>query len=323
MTAAMPDAVGVSPRLLRTGLTVMVAVLLVAGAAAAYRLSTRTTPVTLSQAISRFRSSEARVAAAQADAQPPSVADPAAPASPTTVPGPTATAPAGTGRAVPAPVVTTPAPGAVRVAAPAAPASAPPGVYTYATDGSERVSALGGQSHTYPARTTITVTSTPCGSNARWDPLQQRFDEWDMCNAGSGLQLRRITTYHEFFSQADRRVYDCTPETRFRPDSTVAGTTFGGRCVASGAAAVLSGSVVGVEQVLVGSTPVQAVHVHLDEQLTGATSGTRSGDRWFALADNLLLRLVSTTEADTQTAFGPTHYHETVRLALTDLRPAT
>src|SRR5262245_41031561 len=48
------------------------------------------------------------------------------------------------------------------------------GVYLYSTRGEESVDALGGATHHYPARTTITVVEVPCGVRLQWQPLEER-----------------------------------------------------------------------------------------------------------------------------------------------------
>jgi hypothetical protein len=81
-----------------------------------------------------------------------------------TTDGPATTAPATTAPATSAPVETT---------HPAAPSRRlpSPGVYVYATTGSESVDALAGTDHDYPAETTITVLRAGCGVVLRWVAL--------------------------------------------------------------------------------------------------------------------------------------------------------
>src|SRR5215211_664686 len=62
-----------------------------------------------------------------------------------------------------------------------------PGVYRYATTGSERVDALGGATHTYPPITTITVTEAGCGVQTRWDALQERWNLRQLCLGHGGI----------------------------------------------------------------------------------------------------------------------------------------
>lgn len=208
------------------------------------------------------------------------------------------------------------------VAAPIAPVVPGPGVYVYDTKGSEHVSALGGASHTYPSQTTITVTKTPCGDDLRWDALQQRWDKLVACADGRAIHIAEIVTYHEFFKQADLKDYRCDGATLFKPNSDNAGTTLSGNCAGSGASITWKGHVVGTEDVAVaGQRTVRAVHVRMDEVLTGDTHGTRHTDTWYAVDNNLLVRREAYTDVDSKSSFGYTHYNETLSLKIASLTP--
>jgi len=196
-----------------------------------------------------------------------------------------------------------------------------PGVYVYDTKGSEHVSALGGASHTYPNQTTVTVTKTACGDDVRWDALQERWDEWSTCGDGHAIDIHSIITYHEFFKQVDKKSYLCDPTTTFRPRSDSTGATLVGNCSGSGASIKWTGKIVGTEAMRVAGSAVQAVHVRIDETLTGDTHGTRHHDSWYAIGTNLLLRRESYTDVDSKSAFGYTHYNENLSLRISSLQP--
>lgn len=298
-----------------------IAALLAANAWAFLELGRRTNPVTVGQALSRFRATEAT-----APARPP--AAPVASTTPTT--GPLAadpTAPAAAGTADPA----APEPEAAagpQVAAPTAGESSaeplgaptPNGVYVYDTAGYESITALGGATHTYPAQSTMTVRSSACGSDVRWEPLEQRFDDWQLCRSGTGLALTSFTTHHEFFGQADERTFTCTG-LWFRPPSDVPGTTTQGTCTTKGSQVAATTTVRGVEDMVVGGQAVKAVRVRVDEQLTGSTAGTRTSESWYEQTTGLLLKRTSSTDADTDSTLGQTRFREDVTLTLTSLDP--
>jgi len=85
-----------------------------------------------------------------------------------------------------------------------------PGVYRYATIGQEHVDALDGTTHTYPPETTITVVPAGCGVSLRWDALQERWDEWQLCATPAGVELGSDgIQYHEFFGQPDNEAVVC------------------------------------------------------------------------------------------------------------------
>ena len=199
----------------------------------------------------------------------------------------------------------------------------PPGVYVFSTSGYETVSALGGSRHDYPSQTTITFTNTRCGVNLRWDGLQQRWDQYDLCVEGSALRMVSYTAYHDFFGQVDERTYDCAPGTYLLPPNQTTGATFAGSCTSGGGAAAVSmaGQVVARGTMAVAGAAVPAVHVQIQERLTGATKGTRSHDMWFALTNQLPIVFNSVTDAQTQTTFGYTAYHEQLVLSLRSTQP--
>jgi hypothetical protein len=95
-------------------------------------------------------------------------------------------------------------------APPATPQLMEPGIYRYATTGSEQIDALGGTSHDYPAETTITVIDSGCGVSLRWDALRERREEWALCATPDGIELQPDgDQYHEFYSQPDDEAVAC------------------------------------------------------------------------------------------------------------------
>lgn len=196
-----------------------------------------------------------------------------------------------------------------------------PGVYVYKTKGYEEVSVLGGSRHTYPEETTMTVRRTACGYDVRWDALKERWEQAATCMQGGAVHLHTLEMYREFFQQVDRRVFTCTPETRIRPDRDTPGGGFGGRCESDGSVVSITGTVVGTEDVVVAGRPVASVRVRLDQQLSGASKGTRVTESWYAVTDGLLLKRTSLTDTDAKSAMGDTHYREDVVLELTSTTP--
>ena len=59
------------------------------------------------------------------------------------------------------------------------------GLYLYATTGFETTDALAGSRHEYPAQTYMTIQPGGCGTQVRWQALDQRWDEYDFCPDGS------------------------------------------------------------------------------------------------------------------------------------------
>lgn len=197
-----------------------------------------------------------------------------------------------------------------------------PGVYSYATTGGEQVSTLGGISHSYPATSTITVTPIPCGYDTRWAPLDARYDDYQLCSRGDAVELQSLVSYHSFDGQVQKKTFSCDPGTDLRPPTSQPGARFGGHCAGSGSDIALSGRVVGPETMSVDGQAVPVLHCHLDEILTGDIQGSRSTDAWWAMADNMLVRFESNTDAPrAQSSFGPTHYTERYTIQLASMHP--
>ncbi|MBV8958920.1 MAG: hypothetical protein JO087_09135 [Actinobacteria bacterium] len=303
-------------KLLRRSLAGVIATLLLCDLLGLFSVLRRVTPVTVDTAVSRFRAAQYQAGSPAPGESASAAAGPVASVlASTQAPVPTGAAPASTVKATKAAATRT------STATPVAtPTQAKPGVYVYATNGFETLAVLSAR-HDYPAQTTMTVTPNDCGRAIRWDGLDQRYDSWDTCAAGQGVRLRSFVSYHNFYGQAVRRDYTCTPSTYFRPDADQAGTKFLGECHSSDGDAILDGRIVGIETLTVAGQAVPVVHVRVDETLTGGTKGTRAADSWYAVADNLLVKRTSATDADTQTPFGYSHYHEVLSVTLADLHP--
>jgi hypothetical protein len=292
----------------------LAAVMLLALNAFAFKkVSNRADPVTVDTAIARYRAATAQTAA---DTIPSS-----------TIAGDGSLAAAAAAAATPTGVVTS---GGQQQSSTSAGTSGEvgvergptptPGVYVYDTVGSERVSALGGAQHDYPQQTTMTVTETACGVDVRWAPLEQRFEHWTMCLPGTANEMVRFTTHHEFFGKTEERTFECH-DTYIRPPSDTPGTEVKGGCKNGSDTAVTDTVVSGPETLLVQGVPVDTVRMHFDHQLSGSSNGYERGDVWVRVSDGLLVRFVSTIDADANSVIGPTHFHEVINLNLAELAP--
>jgi hypothetical protein len=209
-------------------------------------------------------------------------------------------------------------------ASPAAVAGLPaPGVYVYATEGGDEITVLGGSHHTYPAETTVTVTPEGCGVRMRWSALGERWEEWLLCLDGPRLEIRSITTYHQFFGKSDHREYFCGDDSLYRPVTDAAGTAWTSRCAAADATGTGSGTVVGVEFLSVGGRRTRALHVEIRTSFEGSTLGTREQDLWMVADTGLPIILISRDDLETDSALGRTDYGEAYRMELRSLDPRT
>lgn len=309
---ATSEGTGAKPRWSRRRLVAAaIAIVMVVGGGSFYAIGKRATPVSVDEAVSRYRQAEASSTRTDRVVDPdrdgPAIADRAGAAV-------TRDEEAGTDDGRPSARID-------RTASTTAGSLIAEGVYVYDTKGFEEVSVLGGARHEYPEQTTMTVERTECGADVRWDALEQRWDRWTTCALGRGIELRQFVTYHEFFKQVDSKTYVCPKGAMLRPSSDAAGTKTSGSCDSGEARVVINAKIVATEKVTVGDHALSAVHVRIDEVLTGATRGTRAVDSWYVPDTALLLKRKAVTDVDSKSAFGFTHYREEIEMTLSSLEP--
>lgn len=300
---------------LRQLLPLLLVVLSVSQLTSVATVMRRTRPVSVEQAVDRFRQA-ARAPDAATDVVHP-LASSAAPTGANVAAGGTPAPMGGLGSA--------PGDSGARAGAAAAdqlvrPAVPPSGVYVYATAGFEEIGLPGGR-RGYPAQTTMTVRPTGCGADVRWDVFDERWALWETCSPTRGIELRAFTTHHEFFRQVEHRRYECTPGSELRPAADAPGSATRGRCDDGHATVDVMTAVIAAVTIEVAGTAVDAIHVRIDEVLAGNTTGTRSSDSWYRSSDGLLLRRKAVTDVESETVVGNTSYREEVTLDLVSLEP--
>jgi hypothetical protein len=192
-----------------------------------------------------------------------------------------------------------------------------PGVYVYATTGGERIDALIGSSHDYPAETTITVEQGGCGVLLRWAPLVGRSTTWELCPEDGALSLAGYRETHTFFGQTERTSYRCRPGSAWstlEPAPTRSCTT--GETDEASSVDVLSTG----EVVEIGGTAAGVVHVRTELNLTGRTTGTGVIESWL-LENGLPARLVIRNDNSSESPIGDVHYTEEADLQLLSTEP--
>jgi hypothetical protein len=195
----------------------------------------------------------------------------------------------------------------------------PPGVYVYATTGSESISALGGTTHRYPRRSTITVTPAPCGMTLRWDVLTTRSDTVTVCTDGEGQRLGGWVERHRFFGQDDRSEWRCEA-TAWLP-AAAPGAELPYRCASSdteqrGTTRVLRG-----RTVVVGGAPVDAVVVRVEAEETGSSRGELTQERVLEPVTGLPLEIEYRVATKNDSPIGDVGFQERYRLRLLSLEP--
>lgn len=194
----------------------------------------------------------------------------------------------------------------------------PPGVYTYATGGSEGVSALGGTEHRYPATSTITVTAGGCGPALRWDVLVDRWNSWTVCRGTEGQQLTAWSEHHQFFGQGDATEWTC-PTATWSTSRPAADLPF--TCRSSSSTESGTTSVEGPETLLVGTARVPTTHLRTTATEAGDARGSVVEDRWTETSTGLPIRMTSTVRTANTSPVGDVMFTETYDLRLTSLEP--
>jgi hypothetical protein len=294
-------------------------VALLAGAGGLLYLRQGAKPVTVDAAVKRFRAQ----AAAEAAVTSPTTAAPVAAsiASPPTEPS---HAPAAASRsAAPARPAASAASaaGAPTASAATAQREIEDGVYVFDTQGYEQTNAVGGARHDYPAQSTITVHHAGCGWTTRWQPLQERWEQWQFCTGGPDLTTTHLSMYHEFFHQQQQQDFDC-PTGVVEPGQPTPGQRWAFTCTSPKAAAANSFTVLDTNPFSVGGQSVPAVHMKVESRLTGSNDGTQVQEQWLARSTGLLLRRVLDNDVMADSPFGRVHYEEHYTLQLRSTAPS-
>jgi hypothetical protein len=198
----------------------------------------------------------------------------------------------------------------------------PPGVYLYTTRGEESIDALGGTTHEYPPRSTITVTKADCGTALRWDVLRGRSTTWTQCEAADGGEtLARVDETHRFFGQTEHTDYTCA-DTLARPAKAEPGTTWKVVCdTPKGIVEGGTGTVVARSQLPVGDGTVPVTRLRFETTFSGTTRGSTTREMWVEPETGLPVRVVLRTTTVNPSLLGDVTYRERAQLDLLSLTP--
>ncbi len=206
-------------------------------------------------------------------------------------------------------------------AAVGAPGVPEPGLYVYATIGSESVDVLGGERHDFAGRTAVTVRRGGCGFALHYAFLEGRATTREYCPSPEGLRIRRSVEVHTFFGRREVTDYRCTEASRARPHGDRAGTPFGWSCSTGTKTETAAGGVVAIEALRVAGEDVETVHLRVETRLTGVTRGDGGADVWLLRSTGLPVRLVAWNDNVTDSPIGAVRYRERFELDLQSLRP--
>ncbi len=192
------------------------------------------------------------------------------------------------------------------------------GVYVYDTTGSERIS-LGGLSHEYPARTTLTVTADPCGLRVRWDALAERWSEWVLCATDQGWRVRTATDVHKFLYREDRQDYVCDDSLALPRAGTTSWTT---TCHTKSGQLTLTVTRIGGQAMRVGTTAVSTTRLRAVTKATGSSTNEGSVEMWLQDTTGLPVRAEVRNRGTQQVLGQAITYDEAAVFTLVSLTPS-
>ena len=210
-----------------------------------------------------------------------------------------------------------------------------PGVFSYATSGSERLNILG-VSRSFPADTGMVTTSGPgpsC-STVSWVPLVEHTETTSVCRAtgsatGSAtapatahaLTVRSQVTHETIGGSTTTTVTNCPDTAYLVPPTATPGTRWVATChqVSPSEPVTLAGIVLGngTSEVGPGSPHVDTLHVRLSFTFTGTDQGTSPDDFWISTSRGVIVREREVTNI----AQGSIHYVEVMDTQLKSLTP--
>ena len=194
------------------------------------------------------------------------------------------------------------------------------GVYLYATEGRESINALGGATHIYPARTSITLIEVPCGIQLRWAALEKRSTTWTFCSTAAGVELRISDERHAFFNLSDHADYVCSGRLLI-PKNPVAGATEPFTCRSNRNLEVGEAHIIGEGTLDVGGRNIGAIRVSTDLTIRYRDGGHETIEWWLDPATALPLRIKLHSRTSRKMFVGRVRYREDLSLRLLSLVP--
>ena len=194
------------------------------------------------------------------------------------------------------------------------------GVYLYATKGRESINALGGATHIYPARTSITLIEVPYGIQLRWAALEKRSTTWTFCSTAAGVELRISDERHAFFNLSDHADYVCSGRLLI-PKNPVAGATEPFTCRSNRNLEVGEAHIIGEGTLDVGGRNIGAIRVSTDLTIRYRDAGHETIEWWLDPATALPLRIKLHSRTSRKMFVGRVRYREDLSLRLLSLVP--
>jgi hypothetical protein len=292
---------------IQVGLPALAIVALLAGNTFVLTQSDKATPVTLEQAVDRFRDT----VPSTAPSEPGPAADPGT--APTAPPGQAAVSGSAAARTAAAPV--SQAAGAQPFAPPVE------GVYPYRARGYEEIS-MGESRHDYPERTFATVRRQGgCRWEVRHEVLKEHVEHSVLCSEPGQVLGLESGTEIVFFGQRQGSTFRCDPPEVVARAGDQPGAATTTTCRAEEDQATITNTFVGREPLVIGGVTVDALHVISDGKVSGRATGTSKIESWVHPDTGLLLKSIRKVESKAN-AFGSTvTYREDASFELERLEP--
>ncbi len=194
------------------------------------------------------------------------------------------------------------------------------GVYVYETSGFEEIDALGGARHDYPAQSFMTLQAGGCGTKVRWDVLEERWSEWEVCDLDGVPALAAVDSFHRWYGVADLGEWVCNSPGPLQPPAPdVTAWTY--ECGTGASVETYRAELIGTETLVVGGEEVDTVHVRVVTSTEGRTNGSGKTDSWFLPGSPLVVRRIAAGDSVTPSAIGDVSYSERYELQLASLQP--
>jgi len=192
------------------------------------------------------------------------------------------------------------------------------GVYVYDTTGTESVDVLGGDIHTYPVISALTVTTEGCGVRMTWKPQDGRSESWLVCASDGGLTTPRSNSVHSFFRQTYDTAFVCVGSWWVAPPGL---TEWSSSCVNQDRTSTRDARVVGIEPYELDGRPREAIHERWVDQLSRGSEGTVTTEIWIDQKTGLMLRQHAVTDSRNDSPVGKVVFREDLDLKLRSLVP--
>jgi hypothetical protein len=191
------------------------------------------------------------------------------------------------------------------------------GLYVYETSGFETTGALGGARHDYPAETFLTLQPGGCGTVVRWQSLEQRWTEWEICD---DLTLAGWDSFHEWFGVANLDEWTCPEPVAVTGE---AGTVWEAACSMEGTTRRARYEALGREMLEIDGEMVETLHVRSTSTTTGETRGEATTDAWLLPGTPLVVQRVVEKSSLSASRIGDVEYREEYRVRLRSLVPGS